>query len=374
MTDAPSILIVDDTPANLDLLSEILRKRGYRVRPALNGELALSAAAAAAPDLILLDIIMPAMDGYEVCRRLKADPQTRDIPVIFISIHSSSDEIVRAFELGGVDYVTKPFQPREVFARVESQLALVAQRRQLEAYYQREMERYEALDRMKQQFIYSATHDLKNPLNIIWGYVHLLAEMNGAEFDQQGREFVEGMRWGAQRMQRLITDMLDLAQMQTTANLDRLPTDLDAFLTNCLNPYALLAQQHGLTFTYTPPDEPVIIDIDANRMQHVVDNLISNAVKYTGGGGQVALAVTTTPTTVTLHVSDTGMGIPENAIPDLFNPFFRVDTVAHRKIEGTGLGLSIVDAVVRQHGGTVTVESTPQIGSTFSVTLPRAVR
>ena len=127
------ILIVDDTPANLNVLSAILGKRGYRVRPAINGALALKAAQKAAPDLILLDVQMPGMDGYEVCRQLKADAQTRAIPVIFISALDDVLDKVEAFQVGGVDYITKPFQIEEVLARVENQLALHQQREEIAA-------------------------------------------------------------------------------------------------------------------------------------------------------------------------------------------------------------------------------------------------
>jgi len=125
------ILIVDDTPANLNVLSAILGKRGYRVRPAINGALALKAAQKAAPDLILLDVQMPGLDGYEVCRQLKRDAQTRDIPVIFISALDDVLDKVEAFQAGGVDYITKPFQIEEVLARVENQLALHQQREEI---------------------------------------------------------------------------------------------------------------------------------------------------------------------------------------------------------------------------------------------------
>ena len=127
------ILIVDDTPANLTVLSAILGKRGYRVRPAINGALALKAAQKAAPDVILLDVQMPGLDGYEVCRQLKGDAQTRDIPVIFISALDDVLDKVEAFQVGGVDYITKPFQIEEVLARVENQLALHKQREEIAA-------------------------------------------------------------------------------------------------------------------------------------------------------------------------------------------------------------------------------------------------
>jgi PleD family two-component response regulator len=150
------ILIVDDTPANLNVLSAILGKRGYRVRPAINGALALKAAQKAAPDLILLDVQMPEMDGYQVCRQLKGDAQTRDIPVIFISALDDVLDKVEAFQVGGVDYITKPFQIEEVLARVENQLALHQQREAIATLLAR-----------NEQLIALATQDLRPQLGRI---------------------------------------------------------------------------------------------------------------------------------------------------------------------------------------------------------------
>ena len=149
------ILIVDDTPANLTVLSAILGKRGYRVRPAINGALALKAAQKAAPDLILLDVQMPGLDGYEVCRQLKGDAQTRAIPVIFISALDDVLDKVEAFQVGGVDYITKPFQIEEVLARVENQLALHQQREEIAALLAR-----------NEQLIALATDKLRPQLEI----------------------------------------------------------------------------------------------------------------------------------------------------------------------------------------------------------------
>ena len=159
------ILIVDDTPANLNVLSAILGKRGYRVRPAINGALALKAAQKVAPDLILLDVQMPGMDGYEVCRQLKADPQTRDIPVVFISALDDVLDKVEAFEVGGADYITKPFQIEEVLARVENQLVLHQQR-----------EAISGLSARNQQLLALATRELRPRLDQIAQWAAALRE------------------------------------------------------------------------------------------------------------------------------------------------------------------------------------------------------
>jgi PleD family two-component response regulator len=177
------ILIVDDTPANLNVLSAILGKRGYRVRPAINGALALKAAQKAAPDLILLDVQMPGLDGYEVCRQLKADPQTRAIPVIFISALDDVLDKVEAFQVGGVDYITKPFQIEEVLARVENQLALHQQREAIAALLAR-----------NQQLLRLATDELRPQLDQIAVWAAALRDGDNAALAEQIRASAHGLR------------------------------------------------------------------------------------------------------------------------------------------------------------------------------------
>src|SRR4051794_31282558 len=176
------ILIVDDTPANLNVLSAILGKRGYRVRPAINGTLALKAAQKAAPDLILLDVQMPGLDGYEVCRQLKADPQTRAIPVIFISALDDVLDKVEAFQVGGVDYISKPFQIEEVLARVENQLALHQQRAAIAALLVR-----------NQQLIALATGELRPQLDQIAGWAAALRSGGDTALAEQIRASAQGL-------------------------------------------------------------------------------------------------------------------------------------------------------------------------------------
>jgi PleD family two-component response regulator len=190
------ILIVDDTPANLNVLSAILGKRGYRVRPAINGALALKAAQKAAPDLILLDVQMPEMDGYQVCRQLKGDAQTRDIPVIFISALDDVLDKVEAFQVGGVDYITKPFQIEEVLARVENQLALHQQREAIATLLAR-----------NEQLIALATQDLRPQLGQI-------AVWAAALRDGGDTALAEQIRASAREMSAALDGLLEDAAAQ----------------------------------------------------------------------------------------------------------------------------------------------------------------
>ncbi|NJL94989.1 MAG: response regulator [Anaerolineae bacterium] len=360
-----NILVVDDTTANLDLLTALLESNGYLVRPAISGGLALAAIQNQRPDLILLDIMMPEMNGFEVCERLKADSDTAGIPVIFISALNETEDIVHAFEVGGSDYITKPFKRREVLARIENQLTVITQRDQIINYYER-------LDRMKQQFIRSATHDLKNPLHVIYGYAAILEDMDGPAFERSGREFVEQMYGGIRKMQALITDMLELAQLQTGANVVLERVDLGLILQQVAQNFLPMAAGAGISLELALPPEPLPAQVDEKRIERALDNLVSNALKYTLPGGRVLLNAVRMKQQVVVSVQDTGLGIPEESLPHLFETFYRVPLESHIGIEGTGLGLSIVKALVEQNGGRVEVESTLDEGSTFFILLPLA--
>jgi DNA-binding response OmpR family regulator len=194
LSASADILIVDDTPANLNVLSAILGKRGYRVRPAINGTLALKAAQKAAPDLMLLDVQMPGLNGYDVCRQLKADPQTRAIPVIFISALDDVLDKVEAFQVGGADYITKPFQIEEVLARVENQLALHRQREEIAALLAR-----------NQQLLALANDDLRPQLAQI-------AEWAAALRDGGDPALAEQIRASAQRLHAVLNGLLGMSE------------------------------------------------------------------------------------------------------------------------------------------------------------------
>jgi two-component system sensor histidine kinase/response regulator len=372
-TDQMIILAVDDTPSNLRALSDLLLAHGYGVRDARDGPTALEQLQTGElPDLILLDIYMPGMDGYEVCQHLKADPRTRDIPVIFISALSDTDNIVKGFEVGGADYIVKPFQFREVLARVASQLTLVQQRRQIEALRAQDRQYFESLNRMKDQFIRMATHDLRNPLNVILGYASVINRLDVSAHDRSLRaQAVENIRQSVEKMRTLVTDLLDLAQFETSSYLSMTPRPLGDFLETSLGGLRVIAAQKNIELVFTPPPSHVLVHVDESYMARVIDNLVSNAIKYTPGGGRVTVRATWDENSATIEVSDTGLGIPEKDLPLIFDAFYRVRQGEYENIEGSGLGLSIVKTIVEQHGGKVKVESQPGQGSTFRVILPR---
>ncbi|MDQ7025593.1 MAG: hybrid sensor histidine kinase/response regulator [Anaerolineae bacterium] len=368
-----TILIVDDNEMNRDLLVGVLDRDEYQAVTAMNGQTALDLVQAHDVDLILLDINMPHMDGYEVCQRLKADERTMDIPVIFISALGETDDIVKGFDVGGGDYITKPFKFREVLARVEGQLMLYRQKRQIEAMMKRERHQHKVLDELRKQFIGSATHDLKNPIFVISGYLDMMERQPTITENERMQGYVNAMRRGVDKMNHLVRDMLDLLQLEHGVVLDKVDYVFSAFVRESVQDMVMRAKEKGLDFSVDVPDDKATIAIDPKRMNRVLDNLVSNAIKYTPEDGSIRVIAYLDEDTAALEVVDTGLGIPNESLATLFDPFQRVETVEHMEQEGSGLGLSIVKAIVEQHEGTITVQSEVGQGSTFRVELPRGL-
>jgi len=364
-----SILIVDDTPVNLRLLVSVLARQNYMVRAARSGAMALESVRSAPPDLILLDINMPEMNGYQVCEHLKADPATQGIPVIFISALNDTEDIVKAFDMGGVDYITKPFKVREVIARVESQLTLAAQRYEIEQLLERDRQQFARVDQMHQQFIGSMTHDLKNPLAMIKGYVHLLEKKT--EGDPAAAEYLSMIGRGVEKMKLLVTDILDLIQVDVKPQEHADPLSVANSLQACYEEFISRAQARHLTFLLEMPSPDVLVEVEATRLARCLDNLVDNAIKYTSKG-TVTLRAVAHEEEVIIEVEDTGLGIPADEIPRIFEAFFRVTLDTHRVEEGTGLGLFIVKTIVEQESGHIEVESELGKCSLLRVTLPIA--
>jgi signal transduction histidine kinase len=346
----PNILIVDDMPANLLLLVRMLMERGYKPRTVLSGKLALQAARAEPPDLILLDIAMPEMNGYEVCEQLKADAALKDIPVIFISALNETIDKVKAFRVGGVDYVTKPFQFEEVYARVQTHLQL------------------RRLEKLRDDLTHMVVHDLRHPLTVICGFLDILEFHEAQKLSPSTRELVTVARRSAEDLLNMIGSILDVSKIGAgEMKLQREPCDLDALIRAVLAATQPLPDNRTVTFDAT--ESSLTITADVGLIRRVLQNLLSNALKYTPAGGDVRIVVTPSHGEVRVAVTDTGPGIAPEYHQRIFEKFGQVEDRKNRL--GTGLGLTFCKLAVEAHGGRIGVESEVGKGSTFWLTLPR---
>ena len=363
MSQKKSILVVDDTRENLRLLAEILTSRGYRVRPAPNGERALASVQKELPDLILLDIMMPEMDGYEVCRQLKAEEQTRHIPVIFISALGEIFDKMRAFSSGGVDYITKPFQMEEVLARIQTHLSLEEMRQKLQAQNQQLQEQNRELD----AFAHTVAHDLKNPLARVSTSLRMV-QMYGSNLDEEMQQLIQISLAGAQKMNSIIYELLLLASVRKEA-VPLAPVNMAEVVHQALTRLSQMMEEYQPELVM-PQAWPVALG-HAPWIEEVWANYLSNGLKY--GGQPPHLELGATPQTggmIRFWVRDKGPGMTPEAQALLFTEFTRFDKV---RAQGHGLGLSLVRRILDKLGGQVGVESSPGAGSVFYFILPASL-
>lgn len=365
MANSPaSILVVDDTPANLQLLSGMLKERGYKVRPAPSGELALRGARITPPDLILLDVTMPDMDGYEVCARLKADERLRDIPVLFISALTDAQDKIRAFQAGGVDYVTKPFNIEEVDARVRTHLELRRQKRELAA----NLARLQDLEQLRDSLTHMLAHDMRSPLLVIGLAFEFLAPLV-EKADEDTVAAVQDAQAGLAMVLEMIAQMLDVSRMEAGAlKLTTVRGDVAETVRQAVEAQRLLAGRRRVSVA---TGEVIVAECDHDLVRRVVGNLVGNAFKFTAAEGEVRVGVRTADRVIRIEVTDNGRGIAPENHQRIFKKFGQVGGDDAPRV-GTGLGLTFARMAVEAHGGEIGVESAIGRGSTFWFTLPVA--
>lgn len=364
-TNKASIVVIDDTPANLRLLTQMLTQRDYKVRPMPSGEMGLRTVRAGLPDLILLDVSMPGMNGYEVCERLKADPKTAEVPVIFISALGETLDKVRAFEVGGIDYITKPFHIEEVMARVETQLELKRSRDKLQTHT-RLLE--DLLDE-KKEFLDLAAHELKNPLNVLKGYAEWIEESHRQAPDEIG-EIATKMLTMTQSMHDLVIKILDINHLELGNHALKLQqVDLASAAKTVVHKFEILATQKTQRLTFDHNKLLHYAYADEAAVFRILENLISNAVKFSPSQTQISVSVLETPDFIRCQVSDQGPGLTPRDHQNLFKKYVHLSAKPTNGESSSRLGLSIAHALAGAMGGKLWCESVHGQGANFFLEL-----
>jgi len=373
------ILVIDDDPTNIKVAIDALKAHGFNILIARNGEIGVKRAKFSLPDLILLDVMMPGLDGFETCRRLKSDEKTREIPIIFMTALNSVEDKVKGFTLGGVDYVTKPIREDELLARVTTHIHL--------QHYARELrhakESAEAAQRLAEQanqaksrFLANMSHELRTPLNAVLGYAQILSHSTCLAPEEQGHLHI--ITRSGEHLLALINDVLELAKIDADRiEVQPVSFDLRQMLSDLEAMFRLRAERKGLAlrFEYTS-DVPPYIRADQNKLRQILINLLGNAVKYTEEG-EVILEILdlgfeildlkeggqSKICNLQFKISDTGIGIAPADLESVFEAFVRIDEQQFNK--GTGLGLPISRKYARMMGGNLTVNSDVDKGSIF---------
>lgn len=382
MTEEPLVLVIDDVLENVKVLGETLADL-YDVQFATSGAEGLSLVEHQLPDLILLDVMMPDMDGYEVCRRLKAAPGTRDVPVIFVTARTDARSEALALSAGAVDFIHKPINAQVVRARVQRHLALrarehdlAAMNAQLERQVERRtqelsdaLQRAEGAARLKSDFLARMSHELRTPLNAVIG----LAQLGLREDPQPERKdsYYARIMTAGRHLLRVVNDVLDFSRIEAgKMAIESVPLQLRQVLEGSMAMVEQEARTKSLELTVRVDDTaPEWVLGDAQRLQQVLVNLLANAVKFTERG-QVLLRVSWARDHGTFTVSDTGIGLSDEQRSRLFMPFEQGDSSTARRYGGSGLGLVISRHLAREMGGDLVATSELGRGSEFTVSLP----
>ena len=363
-----TILAVDDITTNIMLLKAVLSRAKYKIVSASGGFEALQKVAEVNPDLILLDIMMPDLDGYEVLKRLKADPAHEDIPVIFLTALHNPEDIVKGFKFGASDYISKPFNHEELITRVAHHIYLAAAQRTILQQRDELQETVEARDKM-----YSViAHDLRSPIGTLKMVFNMLSINLTAE--QVGEDNFEMLSMGNNIAESTFM-LLDNLLKWTKSQIGRMNTvfqevDISEVVLFASKMSDVVAQVKNIEVEYEIPG-PITVSCDVDMVKTIMRNLMSNAIKYSQEGGKIVVAVCETPTHAAISVRDNGIGIKEEDIPKLLNPEIHHTTYGTKNEEGSGLGLQLVQDLTRRNGGEVTIESKEGEGSTFTFTIAK---
>lgn len=372
-----SILIVDDTQQNVQVLSQILRDSGYKVLAAFNGPDAINLVKKRTPDLILLDVMMPGMSGFQVAEKLIVEDGYTGIPIIFLSALDETEAKVKAFESGGVDYITKPFQAKEVLARIELHLKLKSLERDREKYIlelKQKQEHLERINKEKDDILGIISHDMRNPLGGIIGISNFLLT-DAVDDPVETREMLSLIEKSAERLLALVNDLLNVAIIESNSfTVEKSEVDLDSIIQDIIQLHEPMAKTKHVVLKRTVHDAPLIVSLDASKISQIVGNLISNAIKFTNTGGWVevdsGIQDKGDKRELIVMISDNGIGIPDEIMPVLFDKMVGQRTGTDGE-KGIGLGMPLVKRFVELHGGSINVESEVGKGTAFTIRIPQ---
>ncbi|HQQ11668.1 MAG TPA: hybrid sensor histidine kinase/response regulator [Bacteroidales bacterium] len=371
-----TILLVDDTPENIEILVDLLD--GFDLKVAINGKEALETAwEDAAPDLILLDIMMPEMDGYEACRRLRADERTKDGPVIFLTAKTQKDDVYKAFEAGGQDYVTKPFDARELTERVKTQLELKTQRealkdmnhileekvRQRTAHFDKANKELKVLDEAKTNFLMMISHELRTPLNGIVGATYFLNDSLSA--DNELAEFVDMLKTSVDRLEKFSTTALLITQLNTNQLISNEEVDFTVLVQEILANMADKFAAKNLLLQSSFTNESCLIKGQKDLLQMAVRNILDNAVKYSEANQYIDVCVEKSGSNIIATFRDKGKGFSQEALNHLFSSFGLGEKHYDQNL---GLSLKAVKSIMDAHKAIITVQNMAGEGAEVKLT------
>jgi signal transduction histidine kinase len=354
-----TILIVDDIPENLQVLGNTFASKKANLIIAQDGETAISNAKEEIPDIILLDIAMPGTNGFDVCQALKDDPTTRDIPIIFVTAKSNSEDLQKGFEMGAVDYITKPFNNSELLIRVSNHLELSKSKKSLE----------KLLDD-KNKFISLVAHDIKSPLSGVKALMGILVEEYDTMDEDEKKEIVTSLYESIVNQYDFVDDLLKWGQLQLNRiELNKEAVSPEHIINSIINIQKLNAANKSITIDSDIKTNNKIY-ADTTHVENVISNLVSNAIKFSPVNSHINIAAESDDQKIVISVKDNGVGMSDSDKAKLFKKNIIHTTIGTNDEKGTGLGLLLTKEMVEKNGGQIWFDSELGKGTTFFVSFP----
>ena len=359
------ILIVDDNTDNLSILGNVLMRSNYALQLAKNGQMALQVAVKKIPDLILLDINMPGMSGYEVCKKLKADQLTKDIPVIFLTAHTSSENVIEGFSVGAVDYITKPFQEEELLLRVKTHLELKTVKEEL---IQKNME-LGTINATKDKLFSIVAHDLRGSIGLMMNIMDIIT--NKADMDPERMHiYLKSQKELTHNTFFLLTNLLNWARQ----NMNKIVfhpenIQLNDLIAESISEIKFNAGQKNISVNLICTST-FIVFADVDMLKLIIRNLLANAIKFTPKNGNINVLVENYNDNVMVKITDSGIGMSDETIKKILSENEFYTTRGTNNETGSGLGLKLVKDFIAKNKGELMIESEINKGSSFSFKLP----
>ncbi|MBU3113253.1 hybrid sensor histidine kinase/response regulator [Clostridium lacusfryxellense] len=371
-TNKIKILIVDDDPTSRIILKKILSKVGYEITQADCGKDALEKIVIEKPNLVILDIDLPDITGYEVCIQIKSNPDTEYLPVLNISSYFTKEEDwIHGLECGADNYLTKPINPQVLVAIVKSMLKI----QNTESKLRIALKDAESANDIKTQFLANISHELKTPINVIVSALQMsniiIKDIAVPDIKNKLYKYSGMMKQNSYRLIRLINNLIDITKIDSGfINMMRRNVDIIKIVEDITLSVASFVESKQIELIFDTDIEEKITACDPDKVETIIFNLLSNATKFTNAGGKITVNIFDMDEYIIISVKDTGIGIEDVDKQKIFERFLQVDDTSHRNNEGSGIGLALVKSFVEMQGGEITVESTYGVGSNFIVKLP----